>query len=177
MKRFNPLSLLLLCAMLLGSCSKNQALFTVDTYLELSLVAGTSSQTVWGYEQQVVFPYTLQLDAFNTEDAEIMSINSSYGLVYPKGNAGIDLSFISEIVVNVLNPDDFLQHKEVFYYDQQNFNRITQIELFPSLPNIQEFVKDDRIILQIEFIFNTPPPSTFDLAFELEFGAIEIDEP
>lgn len=174
---FRPFCLLLFCSLILGSCSKNQALFNVDTYLEVTLLAGTSSQTVWGYEQQVRFPYSLQLDAFGTEAENIKSINSSFGLVYPKNNASLDLSFISEMVVNALNPDDLTQRKEVFYYDQRNFNRITEIELFPSLPDIKEYVRDDMIILQIEFIFNTPPPTTFDMALELEFGAIEVDDP
>jgi len=177
MRFIRHISFLVLVILCLGSCSKNQALFTIDSYLDVTLIAGTSSLTVWGYEKEVVFPYSLQLEAFGKENADIMSINSSYGLVYPKNGSGLDLTFINEMVVNVLNPDNLEQSKEVFYYDQQNFNRITQIELFPSLPDIQDFVKNDRIILQVEFIFNTPPPQTFDMAMELEFGAIEIDEP
>lgn len=178
MKQSYSLYLLLLSILFLSSCSKNEALFTVDTFIDLTLIAGTSTQTVWGFEEQVVFPYSVQLAAFNTEVENIMSINSSYGIVYPRNNAQIDLSFINEIVVNVLNPDNLTERpKEAFYYNQDNFSRLTQIELFPSLPDIKDYVKDDRIILQLEFIFNTPPPSTFDLAFELEFGAIEIEEP
>ncbi len=178
MKPSYGLYFVLLATLLLSSCSKNETLFTIDTFMDMTLIAGTSTQTVWGYEEKVVFPYSVQLAAFNTEEKNIMSINSSYGLVYPRNNAGINLSFINEMVVNVLNPDDLTERgKEAFYYTQENFNRLTQIELFPSLPDIKDYIKDDRIVLQVEFIFNSPPPATFDLAFELEFGAIEIDEP
>jgi len=179
MKFFRPYCFLLvvsLVIMTLGSCSKNQAIFDVDTYLEATLIAGTSPQTVWVFEKQVIFPYSLQLQAFSKEESDIMSINSSYGLAYPKNNSGLDLSFINEMTIDVLNPDNLDEAgKEVFYYDQQNFNRITEIELFPSLPDIKDYVRDDRIILKIEWIFNTPPPQTFDMAFELEFGAIPIE--
>lgn len=157
------------------SCSKNQALFEIDSYLEVTVVAGLPSDKVYGYETTVVFPYNTQLQSFNTADEDIVSINASYGLVYSKFDRETDLSFINEITIDVLNSDDLSDDKETFYFEQFNFNRASEIELFPSLPNIKDYIKNDQLILRVEFIFNTPPPRTFDLAFELQFGAIDAE--
>lgn len=160
---------------LLGSCSKNTALFNIDSYLEMTLILGTPADRVFGYTQEVIFPYTIELSSQNVADEDIVRINSSYGLIYPTFGEQVNLNFINTITVDAVDPDDPDNTKEVFYYEQFNFNEVKEIELFPSLPNIKDFVRDDRLTLEVEFIFNSPPPRTFDLAFELEFGALESE--
>jgi len=172
--------LLLSLSIVLSSCSKNESLFPIDTYLEMTVLSGISADLVWTNTQEVIFPYNLQLEAFNTTDENIMSVNGVYGYVYPKFGAISDLSFINKIEINASDPDnpqDLSLDKEVFYYTQENFNRNSDIDLFPSLPNAKDYIRDEKINLRIDIFFNTPPPTTFDLAFELEFGAFEVEEP
>jgi len=167
--------IIILISSMLYSCSKNTSLFDIDTYLELTLILGSPSDRVFGYSQEVVFPYTTELNNFNTTDEDIISINASYGLVYPRFGEDINLNFINSITVDAVDPDDDESRKEVFYYEQFNFNDLREIELFPSLPNIKDYVRNDRLELEVEFIFNSPPPRTFDLAFELQFGALDSE--
>ncbi len=167
--------ILVLFGLFLSSCSRNNALFDVDAYLELTILAGTSTDRVFGFEKQVVFPFETQLAAFDDAEKNIDNVRASYCLVYPKFQADIDLSFINEITIDALNPDDLEDDREVFYYEQFDFGRKSDLELFPSLPDIHDFIRDEKLILRVEFIFNSPPPTTFDLAFEMMFGALESE--
>lgn len=167
------LLLLLVLSVCFSSCSRNQALFDIDAYFEMTIVAGLSTDRVFVFEKEVVFPYEAALANYDNAEAMINAVKASYCLVYPRFETDADLSFINELTVDALNPDDLDDDREVFYYEQFNFNRRNDLELFPSLPNIQEFVRNERLILRTEFIFNTPPPRTFDLVFELKFGAID----
>jgi len=165
--------MLLISGMWLSSCSRNTALFDIDAYMELTMLAGTAPDRVFGFEQEILFPYETSLAVNTTSLDNINAVKASQGLLFPKLGENINLNFIAEVTIDAIHPDDYDRRREVFYYEQFNFAERTQIELAPSLPNIIDFIKDDRLFLNVEFIFNRPPPRTFDLAFELEFGAIE----
>jgi len=166
---------LLVLSVSFSSCSRNEALFDIDSYFEMTILAGTSTDRVFGFETEVVFPYEVALANYGNEEAIIDAVKASYCLVYPKFETDTDLSFINELTVDALNPDDLTDDREVFYYEQFNFNRRNELELFPSLPNILDFIRGERLLLRVELIYNTPPPRTFELAFEMKFGAIESE--
>ncbi len=158
-----------------SSCSRNNALFNIDTSACLTLVLGTPADRVFGFTQEVIFPFSVGLNNQNVSEEEIISVNGSMGLVFQKFRDEVNLNFINSITVDAIDPDDPTFSREVFFYEQFNFNQVNEIELFPSLPNIKDFIRDDRLTLEIEFIFNTPPPRTFDLSFDLEFGALAME--
>ncbi len=165
--------LLSFIAVFFSSCSRNNALFNIDTNTCLTLVLGTPADRVFGFTQEeVIFPFSIGLNNYNVSEEEIISVNGSRGIVFQKFRNEVNLNFINSITVDAVDPDDPTFTREVFFYEQFNFNQVDEIELFPSLPDIKDFIRDDRLSLQIEFIFNTPPPRTFDLAFNLEFGAL-----
>ncbi len=158
------------------SCNRNEASFLVDTFIEMNVPAGFSSDRILTLRQEVPFPLSLALDANNVNDGDIVGIHGSLGFVAPRILAEADLSFINEIEIDVLDPEDPTFGLEIFHYVQRDFNRRSSLDLTPSLPNVQNFVRDDMIFLQIELAFNTPPPANFNLLFQLQLGVFE-DEP
>ncbi len=158
------------------SCSRNEASFLVETFVEMTVPAGFSADRILTLRQEVPFPLELALDANNVNEGDLVGIHGSLGFVSPRILVDSDLNFINEIEIDVLDPEDNTFGREIFHYVQRDFNRRTSIDLTPSLPNVQDFVRDDIIFLQIELAFNTPPPANFNLFFQLQLGVFE-EEP
>lgn len=163
-------------ALAITGCSRNEATFLVETYVEMMVPAGSPADRILILEKEVIFPYSAELRLNNVAEADVQSVHGAFGLVYSKFNAINDLSFINEIEVDVVDPaSPNSSGKEIFYYTQRDLGRRSEIELLASLPDVKELIIDDRLFLRIEVSFNTPPPSTFTLAYELSLGVFEED--
>lgn len=167
--------LVLVLPLLFFSCSKNEVLFEVETFMDASVIAGSSTLLTHVYTQEVIFPYSGRLSAFDLTSEEIAEVLPQRAIIYPLFGENVDLDFIDVITINAVNPDDSNDTKEVYYLEPVPLGSKQEIELFPSLPDIKDFINDDRLILQMELRYRLFPPRTFDLRTEMTFGAKEME--
>ncbi|MEM6320239.1 MAG: hypothetical protein AAF960_21400 [Bacteroidota bacterium] len=84
--------------------------------------------------------------------------------------ADADLAFIQEIVVEIFNRNN-LAGREIFFRDEIRFNTGTQIDLIPSLPDIQEFLQEDEFNVRIEMRLRDISPRFLETRFDFQFFA------
>lgn len=179
MKYGNLILLILSAGSMIGlqGCLRDDVSFVVDTRAEMVIPSGLSPDRNLILDQQVFFPYSVQLDVNNVEEENVESVNGVLGLAFPQFGAVSDLSFISEIEIDVLDPTNTtLSGREIFHYVQRDFRRLSDIDLTPSLPDVKDLIRDDVLLLRIEVSFNIPPPTTFTMLYDLQLGVFEVEE-
>jgi len=150
-------------------------IFEVDTFADVIIPAGANlPPVIHGYDATTIFPYEAQLTNINVSDDRISEVVPNYAIFQSKFTEE-DLDFIHVIEVLVVNQDNPNDRQEVFYYDPIPLGRKTRIELFPSLPDIKRYIKNDKLQLKIECTFRTIPPKNFDMRLDMVFGAIEVE--
>ena len=181
-RKYLFLSLILGILVTSTSCNRNEATFIVDTFVEMIVPAGISSDRILTLRQAVPIPLSIALEINNVNENDLVGIHGSLGFVAPRIMVESDLNFINEIEIDVLDPvavedlglqDPNVEGLEIFHYVQRDFNSRTSIDLTPSLPNVQELVRDDMAYLQIEMSFNSPPPANFTMLYQLQLGVFE----
>jgi len=157
----------------LVSCGKNEPIFRISTFIDFTIPAGSSSVTILGFENEVIFPFETQLNNLGGTVPAIMSVNANNAIFYPRFDPEVNLDFINVIEINVLDQDDLTFSREVFHFDPIPFGTKNDIELFPSLPDIKSLIKDEKLLVQVELQFRAPPPRNIDIRIEMQFDAIE----
>lgn len=163
---------LFLVSILLGSCSKYDVRFEIDAFGDMIIPAGANALDIFGIEAPVVFQFQQQLDivALTAEDiSEVVAISAIFQSKFGEE----DLSFLQVVEILALDPTGEGNPKEVFYYDPIPLGPRTRVELFPSLPNIKEYIQNDQLQLRIECTFRRPPPKNYDIRIDMVFGAIQ----
>ena len=178
MRKFNLGLILLFMAVIMGlqGCIRDSASFVVDTFTEMVIPAGLSADRTLSFTPRVFFPYSQQLSLNNISPENVESVNGALGLATPQFNAITDLSFIAEIEIDVLDPTNPQSGREIFHYVQRDFRRRSELELTPSIPNVRDLIVDDMLFLKIDVSFNTPPPATFTLIYDLQLAVFEMED-
>jgi len=153
-------------------CRSTETLFTVRSTVDMTIPAGANTLEILGLREEGLFPYQFNLDLFNVTDDQIESLLPQRAFLVSKFNQ--DLNFLEVVEVRVVNPDDLNDKPEVFYFDPIPFGNKTELQLFPSLPNIKRLANDDKMLFEVELTFRTIPTQNVDIRLEMEFGAVEI---
>lgn len=166
------LVLIVLCSICLIGCRTTETLFTVRSTVDMVIPAGSNTLEILGLRQEGLFPYEFNLELFNVTDDQIERLIAQKAFFTSKFNQ--ELEFIEVVEVRVVNPEDETDEQEVFHFDPVPFGSKTELQLFPSLPNIKRFVKDDKMLFKVELTFRGIPTQNVDVRLEMEFGAVEI---
>jgi len=158
-------------AMLLG-CRSTETLFKVRSTVDMTIPAGSNTLEILGLRREGIFPYQFNLDLFGVTDAQIERLIAQQAFLTSKFNQ--DLDFVEVVEVNVVNQDDLEDKREVFHFDPVPFGSKEEIQLFPSLPDIKRFVKDDTVLFEVELTFRRIPTQNTEIRLEMEYGAVEI---
>lgn len=164
------LFIFLIMGLSLLGCRSTETLFTVRSDVDMTIPAGANTIEILGLDKQVVFPYEQNLNIFSVSEADVERLIAQKAFAFSKFNADLDL--IEVIEINVVNQDDPTDQREVFYFDPVPFGSKTEIQLFPSLPDIKRFVKDDTVLFKVELTFRRIPTQNIDIRIEMEFGAV-----
>lgn len=162
---------LMMGALLSVSCNNPDTAFMVDSFAQFTIPAGANPLLISVFEEEVIFPFQSQLDVSEFTDADIVSVNADNAILLSAAGSSVDLNFIHVVEVFAVNPDDPSDSKEVFHIDPAEFGQKTDLRLFPSLPDIKDFVRNERIRLKIEMEFRVAPPRTLDMVLEMQFSA------
>lgn len=164
--------LVILGFIILGlGCSSNEAAFKIDSFAEFTIPAGANPLLISVFETEVIFPYEAELGINGFSDAEILAVNADNALLFPQFEAGFDLDFIHVVEVFAVNQFDSSDDKEVFFIDPADLGRKTELRLFPSLPNIKEYVRNERMRLRVEVQFRRAPTRNLQMFLDMEFSA------
>lgn len=171
----NKLKLLLVTSILsFMSCNDLQILFEIEAFADMIIPAGSNTGTIFGLNSTAVFPYEAQLNNINLSDDNISEVVPNFATFSSKFTEE-NLDFIHIVEVRVVNQDNPNDSQEVFFYDPIPIGQKSRIELFPSLPNIKRFIKDDVLLVNIECTFRSIPPKNFDMRLDMVFGAVELE--
>lgn len=103
----------------------------------------------------------LESNGFSYED--ISRIGS--GSARLEGNfQKYNYSVLAEVEVDMLNSDG-TERLEIFYQEEIPFNETDQVNLFGSLTDVKEIMKDDTYNLEIALRFRSPTTSTNEHLF------------
>ncbi|NNE27201.1 MAG: hypothetical protein HKN09_10185 [Saprospiraceae bacterium] len=160
---------LIICGLL--SCGSTDAVFNVDTFTDFRITLGLNTIEAHYFVNQNV-PVTLrtQLDNLNFTEEDIMQVVSDRALLYPKFNSNIDLDFINDVNVYLVDPDDFNKRTEIFYREFVPGGSKTEIQLFSNIPDVSDYLLKDKLIVEVRLELRRFPPSTFDARLDMSFG-------
>ncbi len=178
MKSYSTLaSLKLLCisGLLLVSCNRLETLFEIPARVDMIIPAGSNTFEILGLETEILFPYEISLSSRGISDASVDRVVAQRATFRPVF-ASIDLNFINVIEINVVDPEDPNNKREVFFLDPIPFGPKNSIDLLASLPDIKDFISDgDKLLLEVELTFRNVPTTNIDIRIDMEFGAVADD--
>lgn len=152
-------------------CGSADSAFKVDSFAEFTIPAGANPILVSVFETEIIFPYETSLSVNGFSDAEILSVNADNAVLMPQFEAGFDLDFIHVVEVFAVNQFDSSDDKEVFHIDPAELGRKTELRLFPSLPNVKQYISNERMRLRIEVQFRRAPTRNLDMFLDMQFSA------
>ncbi len=158
-------------ALLFSSCSQVDTLFEIPATLDMTIEAGSNTFEVLVFRSDpVLFPFDLSLETRGIDPLMVDKVIANTALFRPVFNS-TDLNFINEIVIQVVDPDDTTNVREVFFADPVPLGPKNEIELNASLPDIQEFIIDgDMVMFLVEVRFRSIPAVNVDIRIDMEFS-------
>ena len=161
-------SLIICCLM---SCGSSDALFTVDTFTDFRVTLGLNTiEAHYFVDQNVPITLRTQLDNLNFTEDDIMMVVSDRALLYPRFNAAVDLDFINDVNVFLVDPDNFNRRTEIFYREFIPGGSKSEIQLLSNIPDISDYLLKDKVIVEVKLELRRFPPSTFDARLDMSFG-------
>ncbi len=155
--------------LLLSNCQKEpDYLFKMEYEQDFEIAAGLNTFVVWYFEMRFI-PSNAD-DFFTAFGADI----NEAGIINP-GRArlstifsDVDYDFIEDISVRIYQ-DDPDEDKEIFYRDNLPFNTGRDIDLFPTLVDVSEFVLEERFNVRVRMVFRQNPPQFVDSRLTFDF--------
>jgi len=171
------LYLLIFSILLLSSCKKNEEqLFEMAYEFDVIFEAGLT-------QFQVHFIDTYALDTrLNELLAASGRSRSEISSIVPKSaeminlQTSVALDFIQDISFRVFDgsqftPEEMLNIQEVFFRDNLPQDQRTFIDLLPALPDVKDYLLEDKFNIGIRVQLRAPPPSTVDARVRIKFAA------
>lgn len=84
--------------------------------------------------------------------------------------ANVDFYFVGEVIVEIFSREDIVG-REIFYQELIPQNVGTRINLFPSLPDIKDFLTGDEFNVRIELRLRDITPQFIETRFDFQFRA------
>jgi len=87
--------------------------------------------------------------------------------------SGIDLDFIEDIGIHILDKDDHTQRHEAFYIlnDIIPFGSKTRIDMLPSILDLKQWLLDETVDIELRVNFRGFLPQELDGRVEMRFFA------
>ena len=160
-------------AVLSVSCSNVDMLFEVDAETELRVELGLSTNDAHYYPNpNILIPYTSTLNATGFSKDDISKFIASRATLRPKFAEIVNLDFIHNVNVFIIDPNDTSRRKEIFYQENIQFGEKNEIRLFNTLNDITDFIANDRAIIETRLELRQFPPSSFDMLVDMTFTAL-----
>jgi len=151
-------------------------LFEVDTFTELRVELGLSTTASHYYPQpNTLVPYTTRLESSGFTKDDIQKLIGSRATFRPKFNEDINLDFIHDVNVYILDPNDLSRRKEIFYLEGIEPGEKTEIRLFNTLNDITDFLVNDRAIIETRLELRQFPPASFEARVDMTFTALAAE--
>jgi len=167
----NSLIVLFLSLLFLQCKEEPQILFEMPYRVDFEITAGLNPFDAHYFNSPNINSKVDTLfSVHNVDQNEIISIQPHIGRLSTVFN-DVDYDFVRDISVRIYNddPDDF---REIFYRDELPLNTKGDIDLLPTLTDIQDFVKNDQFNIIVRFEFRNAPPefiqSRLDYSFEVK---------
>lgn len=156
------------CLMGLLSCGTSENLLgEMELEAELLIPAGLNTfDTHYFYVRDV--PTRISSVIVNSQDG-IDRIQASNAQLVGRFQ-DVDYGIISEIIINVMSPDDPSNLKEVFYNNRIPFNQSDDLQLLSSLSNVNDLLTEDFVDLEIRIVFRSITPRELDSRLLLQFN-------
>lgn len=169
---FLAIKLVLASAILFVSCSRVETLFEIPARVDMTIPAGLNTFDVFGLDVCEPFLFEFALDTRGFDLAEIDRVVAIEGTFRSFFNSG-DLNFLNRIEIDVIDPLDPDRTREVFFVDPIPLGPKNEIELNPSLPDIQDFIFDgDKLIFRVEVTSRSIATTNVDIRIDMTFGAV-----
>ncbi len=168
------LSIFMTTGLFFQSCTSDELLFDIDTIIDFTILAGSSPERTLFFETEILFPYTFQLGNIGFSEADVDFVRANTALMISRDGLAPDLDFIDEIIIDVINPVDDLDTKEIFFIERIPFGNKSEIRLNPSLSNIEDFIFNDRLKIRLALRFRSIPTRNINGRIEARFGALMV---
>lgn len=169
---FTHFKLLFLTALVFTSCSRAETLFKVPATINMTIPAGINIFDIFGLRTQETFLYEASLSSRGIDPGAVDRVTACSGFFRSFFNA-VELEFISVIEISVVDPQDTTRTREVFFVDPVPLGSRNELQLNPSLPEIQDFIYEgDKLMFLVELTFRSIPPSNLDIRIDMEFSAL-----
>lgn len=168
------LCIVMIC-LLMASCKQDNRveLFEMNYFMDFTIDPGLNSIETFFYETNNPPLSTLfqeKLDAADLEAADVIAIEPKFATLSAIFG-DIDLDFIEEVSVHVLDPFDQNAPREVFYLEFVPFNTGTVIRPFPGLQNVKNVMQEKTFIIQLRLKYRTITPREVDMRLEIDLSA------
>lgn len=160
-------------SLLLVSCSSVDMLFEVNAETEFRIELGLSTNASHYYPNpNILIPYTSSLNASGFSKDDISKFIASRATLRPKFGESVNLDFVHNVNVFIIDPNDSSRRKEIFYLENIQAGEKNEILLFNTLNDITDFLVDDRAIIETRLELRQFPPSSFQIALDMTFTAL-----
>jgi hypothetical protein len=160
---------ILLLAISLNSCSDDiEPAFDIDVETFFVIPAGLNSIDTHIFEIFNV-PTFIQSSSQTTRNA-VTSVRSNRARLTGRFT-NINFRIIERISIRAISPLDTQNEKEIFWMDFIPVDQDGDLELFSSLPNVDDILLQDNIHLQVRINFKTFVPSDIETRMLLNFKA------
>ena len=162
----------------ISACRKdNTPIFEMDVFFDINIPAGlnTVESHFFIIEDVPTFSSTL-LTANSVTKDDIGSILGAVGTVETRFS-GLDLGFIQDVGVHILDQDDHTRRSEAFYIfnDFVPIGTKTEIEMIPSILDLQNLLLEETVDLEFRINLRNFLPQEIDGRIQMRFLAYRTE--
>lgn len=161
---------IVILAISLNSCTDNaQSVFDINVETFFVIPAGLNSFDTHVFEIFNVPTFIQTVSSASTREA-VTSVRASTGRLTGRFT-NINFRNVERISIRAISPLDLQNEKEVFWMDFIPVNHTGDLELFSSLPEVDDILLQDNIHLQVRINFKSFVPSDIETRVLLNFKA------
>lgn len=165
---------LLLGCLILVSCNKDkrQELFQLNHHVEFDIVPGLNTLDTHIYS---IAPIKSLLEdhlaASGKTLSDVVAIEA-YQANLSSIFQDVNLDFIDKISVLIFDPFDHTKKIEFFYLDPVPFKNKVNIELFPGIADVSEWMEKEYFGIEIRLNYRQVTPSLIQMRFEFDLRVL-----
>ncbi len=170
--RFKSFCFLLLIVTTFFSCKKDQApLFELDIFFELDIPAGLNTLESHFFIIEDVPTFALNALASNNLNISDISHANAITATLETRFSDLNLDFIENIGVHVLDENDFSMRDEAFYIfnDFVQFGDKIEIQMIPTLLDLKNDLLKETVDLEFKINLRSFLPQELDARVNMKF--------
>jgi len=174
MKIRHSLILFLMVSLCFSSCDKSKdAIFEMDLFFDINVPAGLNTLETHFFIIEDVQTFSSTIISNNNEaEDNIGSILGATANLQTRFS-GLDLDFIEDIGIHILDKDDHTKRHEAFYIlnDVIPFGSKTNIDMLPSIVDLKKWLLDETVDIEFRINFRGFLPQEIDGRIEMKYFA------